>query len=46
MEAAFLDLYNEKVFDLLSTSDSSKLRVREHPQTGPFVEGNGAGGVD
>jgi hypothetical protein len=39
MEVSFLDLYNEKVYDLLSTSDSSKLRVREHPQTGPFVEG-------
>eukprot|EP00730_Choanoeca_flexa_P016383 TRINITY_DN7720_c0_g1_i1.p1 TRINITY_DN7720_c0_g1~~TRINITY_DN7720_c0_g1_i1.p1 ORF type:complete len:788 (+),score=209.67 TRINITY_DN7720_c0_g1_i1:26-2365(+) len=42
MDVSFLDLYNEKVFDLLDQSgksDSSKLRVREHPQTGPFVEG-------
>ena len=41
----YLEIYMEKVKDLLDTSSmalgdtASHLRVREHPTTGPFVEG-------
>lgn len=38
---SFLEIYNEKIHDLLSDEFSminKKLKVREHPQTGPYVE--------
>uniref|UniRef100_A0A8C6YRE8 Kinesin motor domain-containing protein n=1 Tax=Nothoprocta perdicaria TaxID=30464 RepID=A0A8C6YRE8_NOTPE len=38
----FLEIYNERVRDLLKQSDHKKpytLRVREHPETGPYVQG-------
>eukprot|EP00039_Didymoeca_costata_P019583 m.338114 g.338114 ORF g.338114 m.338114 type:complete len:1030 (-) comp18317_c0_seq1:150-3239(-) len=46
-EVSFLEIYNEKVRDLLVFHESPKkkksamhtLRVRENPQTGPYVEG-------
>uniref|UniRef100_A0A834RCS1 Kinesin-like protein n=2 Tax=Sarcoptes scabiei TaxID=52283 RepID=A0A834RCS1_SARSC len=41
VNVSFMEIYNEKIFDLLSDefeSFSKKLRVREHPQTGPYVE--------
>uniref|UniRef100_A0A8C0A013 StAR-related lipid transfer protein 9 n=1 Tax=Anas zonorhyncha TaxID=75864 RepID=A0A8C0A013_9AVES len=37
-----LKIYNERVRDLLKQSDHKKpytLRVREHPETGPYVQG-------
>ena len=37
-----MEIYNEKVGDLLSSSGKPQqhsLRVREHPKTGPYVEG-------
>jgi hypothetical protein len=40
-----VEIFKEKVFDLLaaasssSSSSSSSLRVREHPVSGPYVEG-------
>lgn len=43
---SYLEIYNEKVRDLLRTSnaDSGKsvhnLKVREHPRDGPYVQGN------
>eukprot|EP00049_Salpingoeca_infusionum_P018444 m.357284 g.357284 ORF g.357284 m.357284 type:complete len:947 (+) comp17775_c0_seq1:102-2942(+) len=41
--ASYLEIYNEKVKDLLVTPGAKKsskaLRVREHPKTGPFVDG-------
>uniref|UniRef100_A0A7M4FQT3 Kinesin-like protein n=1 Tax=Crocodylus porosus TaxID=8502 RepID=A0A7M4FQT3_CROPO len=40
--AIFLEIYNERVRDLLKQSDHKKpytLRVREHPETGPYVQG-------
>uniref|UniRef100_A0A7N4PWK8 StAR-related lipid transfer protein 9 n=1 Tax=Sarcophilus harrisii TaxID=9305 RepID=A0A7N4PWK8_SARHA len=40
--SSFLEIYNERVRDLLKQSDQKKpytLRVREHPQTGPYVQG-------
>ncbi|XP_074145494.1 stAR-related lipid transfer protein 9 isoform X2 [Sminthopsis crassicaudata] len=42
IRVSFLEIYNEKVRDLLKQSDQKKpytLRVREHPQTGPYVQG-------
>ena len=32
---SFLDIYNEKIRDLLSNSESKELRIREHPVIGP-----------
>lgn len=39
LTASAMDLYNEQVSDLLLPPDTQKkLRVREHPTSGPFVE--------
>lgn len=43
IEVSFLEIYNEKVRDLLNPDpkgfDGKKLRVREHPKHGTFIEG-------
>uniref|UniRef100_A0A8B9DVM5 StAR-related lipid transfer protein 9 n=1 Tax=Anser cygnoides TaxID=8845 RepID=A0A8B9DVM5_ANSCY len=42
VKVSFLEIYNERVRDLLKQSDHKKpytLRVREHPETGPYVQG-------
>ncbi|XP_028830682.1 stAR-related lipid transfer protein 9-like [Denticeps clupeoides] len=42
VEISFLEIYNERVRDLLRTADHKKptpLKVREHPDTGPYVQG-------
>ncbi|XP_063254686.1 stAR-related lipid transfer protein 9 [Prinia subflava] len=42
VKVSFLEIYNERVRDLLKESDRKKpytLRVREHPETGPYVQG-------
>ncbi|XP_044291788.1 stAR-related lipid transfer protein 9 isoform X2 [Varanus komodoensis] len=42
VEVSFLEIYNERVRDLLRQSDHKKpytLRVREHPEMGPYVQG-------
>ncbi|XP_074921545.1 stAR-related lipid transfer protein 9 isoform X3 [Chelonoidis abingdonii] len=42
VEVSFLEIYNERVRDLLKQSNQKKpytLRVREHPETGPYVQG-------
>ncbi|XP_073408774.1 stAR-related lipid transfer protein 9 [Dendrobates tinctorius] len=42
IEVSFLEIYNERVRDLLHQSDQKKpytLRVREHPEKGPYVQG-------
>ncbi len=42
---SFVEIYNEKIRDLLATTDnpssttSQPLRVREHPVIGPYIEG-------
>ena len=36
--ASMLEIYNEKLRDLLVTSSES-LRIREDPQTGPYAAG-------
>ena len=44
MNSSFLEIYNEKVRDLLTAPSSSSdkiirgLKVREHPKDGPYVE--------
>lgn len=37
-EVSYLEIYNEKVRDLLNPRSSGNLRVREHPVLGPYVE--------
>lgn len=40
-EASYLEIYNERVKDLLgqqSSGDQHSLKVREHPKEGPYVE--------
>ena len=38
-EVSFFEIYNERVNCLLSEDVKEKLKVREHPVTGPYVEG-------
>ncbi|KAI5819190.1 hypothetical protein BZA77DRAFT_332268 [Pyronema omphalodes] len=38
VEVSYLEIYNERVRDLLNPSTKSGLKVREHPSTGPYVE--------
>eukprot|EP00659_Diplonema_papillatum_P022996 gene22996-35236_t len=38
-EVSFFEIYNERVNCLLSDDVKAKLKVREHPVTGPYVEG-------
>ena len=38
VEVSYLEIYNERVRDLLNPATKGKLRVREHPSTGPYVE--------
>lgn len=35
---AYVEIYNEKVFDLLSQTPGTACRVREHPESGAYVE--------
>ncbi|KOB71767.1 Kinesin-like protein KIF16B, partial [Operophtera brumata] len=37
-EVSYLEIYNEKVKDLLSTDAGHTLKVREHPKLGPYVQ--------
>nr|XP_015206427.1 PREDICTED: stAR-related lipid transfer protein 9 isoform X3 [Lepisosteus oculatus] len=42
VEISFLEIYNERVRDLLRRPEQKKpftLRVREHPEKGPYVQG-------
>ena len=38
VEVSYLEIYNERVRDLLNPSTRGNLKVREHPSTGPYVE--------
>ena len=41
VEVSYYEIYNEKIYDLLSDDKNYNkkiLRIREHPQTGPYVE--------
>ncbi|CAO3589107.1 unnamed protein product [Absidia cylindrospora] len=37
-EVSYIEIYNEKVRDLLNPKNKGNLKVREHPSTGPYVE--------
>ena len=39
IEVSYLEIYNEKVKDLLSIHSENNLKVREHPSLGPIVQG-------
>lgn len=41
---SYIEIYNERIYDLLGSGGGGcdrreALRVREHPDTGPYVEG-------
>ncbi|KAI0829273.1 kinesin-domain-containing protein [Trametes gibbosa] len=38
VEVSYIEIYNEKVRDLLNPKNTGNLRVREHPSLGPYVE--------
>ncbi|KAK9461443.1 uncharacterized protein V1516DRAFT_675972 [Lipomyces oligophaga] len=38
VEVSYLEIYNERVRDLLNPKNRASLRVREHPSLGPYVE--------
>ncbi|KAG2171295.1 hypothetical protein INT43_002917 [Umbelopsis isabellina] len=38
VEVTYIEIYNEKVRDLLNPKNKDNLRVREHPRFGPYVE--------
>lgn len=38
VEVSYLEIYNERVRDLLNPTTKGNLKVREHPSTGPYVE--------
>lgn len=38
LSVSFFEIYNEKVYDLLSTAMNTPCRVREHPSNGAYVE--------
>lgn len=38
VECSYMEIYNEKVKDLLNPRNTNHLKVREHPHLGPYVE--------
>jgi kinesin family protein 1 len=38
VEVSYMEIYCEKVRDLLSPKNTDNLRVREHPLLGPYVD--------
>lgn len=38
VEVSYLEIYSEQVRDLLNPKSKGRLRIREHPVTGPYVE--------
>ncbi|KAI8640011.1 hypothetical protein BD408DRAFT_370761 [Parasitella parasitica] len=38
VEVSYIEIYNEKVRDLLNPRNKSNLKVREHPVLGPYVQ--------
>ncbi|KAI9710746.1 MAG: kinesin-like protein Klp8 [Bogoriella megaspora] len=38
VEVSYLEIYNERVRELLNPATKGNLKVREHPSTGPYVE--------
>jgi kinesin family protein 1 len=38
VEVSYIEIYNEKVHDLLNPQNRGSLKVREHPVLGPYVQ--------
>lgn len=38
VEVSYIEIYNEKVRDLLNPRNGGNLKVREHPVLGPYVQ--------
>jgi kinesin family protein 1 len=38
VEVSYMEIYCERVRDLLNPKNKNNLRVREHPSLGPYVE--------
>ncbi|KAI9282222.1 hypothetical protein BY458DRAFT_169048 [Sporodiniella umbellata] len=38
VEVSYIEIYNEKVKDLLNPTNKANLKVREHPVLGPYVQ--------
>jgi kinesin family protein 1 len=38
VEVSYIEIYNEKVRDLLNPRNKNNLKVREHPVLGPYVQ--------
>jgi hypothetical protein len=39
VELSYLEIYAEQIRDLIDPQNTKNLRVREHPETGPYVDG-------
>ncbi|KAJ8925877.1 hypothetical protein NQ315_009729 [Exocentrus adspersus] len=39
VQVSYLEIYQERVADLLQRHDNNSLKVRQHPTKGPYVEG-------
>ena len=39
IEISYIEIYSEQVRDLISTGTNINLKIRQHPETGPYVEG-------
>lgn len=39
VQVSYLEIYQERVADLLRGRDNTSLKVREHPKKGPYVQG-------
>src|SRR5690349_13107725 len=38
IQVSYIEIYNERVRDLLNPKNKGNLKVREHPLLGPYVE--------
>lgn len=39
VQVSYLEIYQERVADLLQGHEGTNLKVREHPRRGPYVQG-------
>ena len=39
VELSYMEIYAEQIRDLINPQNTKNLRIREHPETGPYVEG-------
>lgn len=45
VSVSFMEIYNERVRDLLNINSEQALKIRNHPKTGPYVGKVGGRGV-